>query len=327
MGGPSSARRTRRRIESSPRPRLTWEYGRRELQRERARRRVERPDEDEQRADHGRCLPPPHIANNRPRVDAPLVREFLGSLSDRPVDDRTVTRIRAYLEALGRPDVRYLVGLVRGTGAPTMARYARGILEAAGATVGLLEDPLDDPLLAVSGTSVAAIAYQLGSQLGELSRREGETLIAFVAHAEDSRRVLLLTDAALDARAPVHGVVPDVVAVAAIADDDLVAAIADAPERRPFVLAPRDQARAEVVLTTRALPYVLGGRDFRVASDGAGLEITVGDERYEALALGPGDDPALAATGIVTGLAIASFGVRMRTEWVERGAELAAARQ
>lgn len=260
-------------------------------------------------------------------MDAPLVREFLRSLSDRPADDRTGPRIRAYLEALGRPDVRYLVGLVRGIGAPTIARYARGVLEAAGATVGRLEDPLDDQLLAISGTSVAAIAYQLGSRLGELSRREGEALIAFVAHAEDNRRVLLLTDALLDARAPIHGAVPDVVAVGPIADGDLTAAIAEAPERRPFVLAPRDQDRAEAALATRMLPYVLGGRDFRVRTDGAGLEIIVGDERYGALALGSGDDPALAATGIVTGLAIASFGVRMRTEWVERGAELAAARQ
>lgn len=260
-------------------------------------------------------------------MDASLVREFLRSLSDRPADDHTVPRIRAYLEALGRPDVRYLLGLVRGSGAPTIVRYARGVLEAAGATVGLLEDPLDDPLLAVSGTSVAAIVYQLGSQLGELSRRDAETLIAFVAHAEDSRRVLLLTDAALDARAPIHGAVPDVVAVGPIADDDLALAIADAPERRPFVLAPRDRDRAEAALATRGLPYVLGGRDFGVRIDGAGLEITVRDERYDALAVGPGDDPALAATGIVTGLAIASFGVRMRTEWVERGAEIAAARQ
>ena len=260
-------------------------------------------------------------------MDAPLVREFLLSLADRPPDARTVPRMRAYLEALGRPDVRYLVGLVRGAGAPTIARFARGVLEAAGATVGAPDDPLDDALLAVSGTSVAAIAYQLGDQLGEISRREGEALIAFIAHAENSRRVMLLADTALDPYAPVHGAVPDVVAVGPIAADELAVAIADAPERRPFVIAPRDQAGAEAAMAKRSLPYVLGGRDYRVRGDGRFMEITVGDERYGALALGPGDDPALAATGIVAGLAIASFGVRMRTEWVERGAELAAARQ
>ena len=260
-------------------------------------------------------------------MDAPLVREFLLSLADRPADERTVPRMRAYLEALGRPDVRYLVGLVRGTGAPTMARYARGVLEAAGATVGMPDDPLDDPLLAVAGTSVAATAYQLGAQLGEITRQEGECLIAFVAHAENSRRVLLLADPTLDPRAPIHGALPDVIAVGPISGDELAVAIADAPERRPFVIAPREQPVADAALATRSLPYVVGGRDFRVHGAGPGLELTVGDERYGPLALGAGDDPALAATGIVTGLAIASFGVRMRTEWVERGADLAAARQ
>jgi len=45
------------------------------------------------------------------------------------------------------------------------------------------------------------------------------------------------------------------------------------------------------------------------------------------LALGPSDDPDLAATGIVTALAIAALGVRMRPEWVELGAQAAAARE
>jgi len=262
-------------------------------------------------------------------VDAALVREFLVTLPDRPDDAGTVPRIRAYLEALGRPDVRYLVGTIRGEGAPTVARYARAVLEAAAATVASARDPLDDALLAIAGTSVAAMAYQLAAQhpeLGEPSRRDAEALLAFVAHAESSRRVLLLLDDALDPQAAMHGAVPDVVTVARASGDALALAIADAPERRPFVIAPRELAGIDAVLKARALPYVVGGRDFVVESSGSAFGLAVGDERYAELALGPGDDPDLAATGVVTALAIASFGVRMRAEWVELGAG-AAARQ
>jgi hypothetical protein len=261
-------------------------------------------------------------------VDAALVREFLLSLADRPEDERTVPRMRAFLEALGRPDVRYLLGLARGEGSAVVARYARGVLEAAGATVAAADDPLDDPLLAVSGTSVAALAYQLAAlrpELGEVSRREGEALIVFVAHAEASRRVLLLVDEAVDPRLPLHGALPDAIAIARAPDDAVALAIADAPERRPLVLAPRDSA--ERLLAARSLPYVLGGRDFIAARSGDRFDLAVGDERYADLALGPGDDPELAATGIVLALAIAAFGVRMRPEWVENGARLAAARE
>jgi hypothetical protein len=259
-----------------------------------------------------------------------MVGEFLRSLADRPDDGKTVPRVRAYLEALGRPDVRYLVGIARGNGARIVTRYARAVLEAAGATVGTPDDAPAEPLLAVAGTSVAAIAYQLAatrSDLGEISRREGELLIAFVAHAEASHRVLLLTDAAVDARAPIHGALPDVVAFARGSDRELAAAIADAPERRPFVVAPREAAGREGAMAKRSLPYVVGGRDFHAQAAGSRMDLMVGDERYAALAIGPGDDPELAATGIVAGLAVATFGVRMRPEWVERGAEIAAARE
>ncbi|HEV2010317.1 MAG TPA: hypothetical protein VGS17_04740 [Candidatus Limnocylindria bacterium] len=263
-------------------------------------------------------------------MDASLVREFLRTLPDRPPDDGTVARTRAYLEAMGRPDVRYLVGTVRGEGAAIVARYARGVLEAAGASVAAADDQLDDPLLAIAGTSVATMGYQLVAthpELGELSRIEAEALLAFVAHAEASRRVLLLVDEPLDPRAPLHGAMPDVIAMAGASDDQLAAAIADAPERRPFVIAPREPMAAERAMAGRALPYVLGGRDFVASRAGLALDLTVGGERYGELALGTGDDPDLAATGIVTGLAIAAFGVRMRPEWVELGARAAAARE
>ena len=258
------------------------------------------------------------------------MREFLATLPDRPDDAATVARVRAYLEALGRPDVRYLLGLIRGGGARVVARYARGVLEAAGATVAAADDALDDPLLAIAGTSVAAIGYQLNAlhpELGELSRRDAETLVAFVAHAEASRRVLLLVDEPIDPRAPLHGALPDVIVICRASVDAVASAIADAPERRPIVLAPRDQAGADAAMRHRALPYVLGGRDFVVSGSGTTLDLAVGEERYAGLALGPGDDPELAATGIVVALAIAALGVRMRTEWVELGAQAASARE
>jgi len=258
------------------------------------------------------------------------VREFLATLPDRPDDAATVARIRAYLEALGRPDVRYLVGTVRGGGARLVARYARAVLEAAGATVAAADDPIDDPLLAIAGTSVAAIAYQLSAshaELGEPSRRDAEVLVAFVAHAEASRRVLLLVDEPLDARAPLHGALPDVIAIGRATDKAVAAAIADAPERRPVILASREASGIDGAMRARALPYVLGGRDFVATGSATALDLLIGDERYADLALGPGDDPDLAATGIVTALAIAALGVRMRPEWVELGARAAAARE
>jgi len=263
-------------------------------------------------------------------VDAALVREFLRTLPDRPNDAGTVARVRAHLEALGRPDVRYLIGTIRGGGAPVIARYARAVLEAAGATVAAADDPLDEPLIAIAGTSVATIAYQLASlrpELGEPSRREIATLLAFVAHAEASRRVLLLLDLELDARSPVHGALPDVIAIGRAADDAVAGAIADTPERRPVILAPRDAAGIDAAMRQRALPYVVGGRDFAVTADGSVMGLSVGEERYSDLVLGGGDDPELAATGIVTALAIAALGVRMRPEWVELGARAAAARE
>jgi hypothetical protein len=261
-------------------------------------------------------------------VDAGLVREFLRSLPDRPPDAGSVARVRGHLEALGRPDVRYLVGMIRGEGARVIARYARGVLEAAGASVAAADDPLDDPLLAIAGTSVAAIAYQLAAlrpELGEVSRGDAEALVAFVAHAEASRRVLVLVDEALDPLAPLHGARPDVIAIGRATDETVLAAIADAPERRPIVLAPRAASGIDEAMRARALPYVLGGRDFVATASGPTLTLSVGDERYAELALGPGDDPELAATGIVTALAIAAQGVRMRPEWVELGARAAAA--
>ena len=265
-------------------------------------------------------------------MDAALVRGFLESLADRAADERTVARVRAYLEALGRPDVRYLVGLIRGTGAATVARYAHGVLEAAGASVQRPADPLDDPLFARAGTSVAAIAYQLAAtrpELGEVSRGEAVALLRFVAAAEAGRRVVLLTDDALAETDPVLAVAPDVVAVGGATSAGLARSIADVPDGRPAVVAPRDGPidALERAARERDVTVVLGGRDFTVERATGAMALTVGDERYAVLDLGAGDDPELAATGIVTALAIGAFGVRMRPEWVELGARRAAARE
>ena len=261
------------------------------------------------------------------------MREFLLTLADRSNDERTVPRIRAYLEALGRPDMRYLVGIVRGSGAETVARYARAVLASAGASVHGQGDVLDDHLVARSGTSVAAIAYQLAAtrpELGELSRREADALLRFVAAAEASRRAVLLVDDAFEAFAPGNGVRPDVVAVAVASAHAMARAVADVPEGRLAVLSPRDVASiADIDRDARArgVTVIVGGRDFTVDAAGVTMVLTVGDERYPELALGSGDDPKLAATGIVTALALGAFGVRMRPEWVEAGARRAAARE
>ena len=266
-------------------------------------------------------------------MDAALVRGFLASLADRNDDEGTPPRVRAYLEALGRPDMRYLVGIIRGAGSGTVARYAQGVLLSAGASVQGPDDPLDDQLLARSGTAVAAISYQLGAarpDLGEVSRHEAEVLLRCIAAAEASRRAVLLTDDALAPHHPIRGVTPDVIAIAGAAAPGLAIALADVPDGKLAVLARRDPAPVEELERAaheREVTCVLGGRDFIVEPAGAAMALTVGDERYGELALGMGDDPELAAAGIVTALALGAFGVRMRPEWVESGARRAAARE
>ena len=268
-------------------------------------------------------------------MDAALVRDFLLSLPDRDDDEHTVSRVRAYLEALGHPDMRYLVGVIRGAGSATVARYARAVLTSAGASVRGPDDELDDPLLARSGTAVAAISYHLaGTQpdLGEMSRHEVDAVLRLVAAAEASCRAVLLTDEALAAFTPILGVSPDVIAVAGASSGAVAVAVDRVPDGRLAVLARRDAASVEALeraAKTRNVTVVLGGRDFIVEADrgGTAMALRVGDERYGELALGAGDDPELAATGIVTALALGAFGVRMRPEWVESGARRAAARE
>ena len=153
-----------------------------------------------------------------------------------------------------------------------------------------------------------------------------------VALVHDLGKVLLLTDEALAAFTPILGVSPEVVAVAGASSGAVAAAVDRVPDGRLAVLARGDAASVEDLeraAKTRDVTFVLGGRDFIVEADAGGtaMALRVGDERYGELALGAGDDPELAATGIVTALALGAFGVRMRPEWVESGARRAAARE
>jgi hypothetical protein len=267
-------------------------------------------------------------------VEAALVRGFVASLDDRPPDAGTRPRVRACLEILGRPDVRYLVGVVRGPGATLVARYARAVLEAAGAPTGTLADELDDPLLELAGTRAIGAAYQLattGPALGELSQLELSTLIALTAAADASRRVLLVVDEDADPLAPALVLPSDLSALVRLQADALASAIGDAPDARPLVaLAGGGSEALERVArlaADRELPLVLAGRDFDLTSAPDAFDLRVGDERYDALPLGPGEDPWLAATGIVTALGLGALGIRMRAEWVEAGARRAARRE
>ena len=266
-------------------------------------------------------------------MNATLVHEFLSSLEDRAGDRRTLERVRVCLEMLGRPDVRYLVATIRGNGSTTVARYARGVLQAAGAPTADLTDPLADVDLERAGTQVASAVYQLGivrPELGELSRREAGTLIALTAAAEASFRVMLLVDEDADPQAPLLAVAGDLVVLVRMDVERIGAAIAEVPDRRPLLVGrvgDAAAARAEEAALARELPLVLGGRDFEVQIGAAGMDLRVAGERYPALAIGPGDDPELAATGIVAALGIGTLGVRMRPDWVELGARAAAGRQ
>ena len=265
-------------------------------------------------------------------MDAALVRSFVASLEDRPPDAGTLPRLRAGLEILGRPDVRYLVGLVRGPGAETVVRYARGVLECAGAPTATPSDELDDPLLERAGTIVAGVVYQLAATdpaRGEPSRIEIATLIALAAAAEASRRVVLLADPDADPAAPSLAVASDLVALVRLDGDRLAAAVADVPDGRPVVAlaAEPDRPRLDELARGRGLPLVLAGREFDLTAAAGAFDLRVGDERYAALAIAPGDDPWLAGTGIVTALGLAALGVRMRPEWVEAGARRAAGRE
>ncbi len=236
------------------------------------------------------------------------------------------------LEALQRPDVRYLVGTIVGADAASIARVARAILEAAAAPTGVLGAeasvagaPLDDPLLARAGTLAAAAGYQLSASrpdLGDPTRREMIVTMALTAFAEASRRVALLLDPAVDPLDPVHAVVPDLVVIGRVALDSVERALGLVPDGRPAVAAPLDREVREIVerrASERGIPLLLGGRDYEVETGGETVTVRVGTERYAGIALPTGIAEAELATGIAAALALGVLGIRMREEWVIEG--------
>lgn len=265
-------------------------------------------------------------------MDAALVRAFLAATDDRPPDGSAIARVRAALEILGRPDIRYLVATLRGPGGRIVARYARRILEAAGAPTATSDDPLGEALFGLVGTEVASAAYSLGasrSELGEPSRRELELLIGLTAAAAASRRVLLLVDEdPVGDPVLVDAVAADVVRLGG-PDEEIASALGDFPAGRPVVVGPLDDpevaARIGRIGTDRGLALVQAGREFSVVRRDGALDVIVAGETYAGLISASGHDPWLVAAGIATALAVGLLGIRMRPEWVVRGVSAAAA--
>lgn len=296
-------------------------------------------------------------------MDAALVRAFLAAADDRPPDGSGIARVRAGLEILGRPDVRLLVAALRGPGAPVVARYARRILEAAGAPTGRPDDPLDDTLFAWAGTEAASAAYSLGASrpdLGELTRAEVTLLLGVTAVAASSRRVVLLVDGSpIDTPTLFDAVTADVLALGGPVGL-LAAVLGEVPRGRPVVIVPAPPGSSariakdpegpenpedpedamesndaigrmdryeeiDPIAADRGLALVRAGREFAVIRREGVIDVTVAGETYVGLAAAAGDDPWQVAAGVATALAIATRGIRMRPEWVARGVAAAAA--
>ena len=244
--------------------------------------------------------------------------------------------MRALIDT-NRPDVRYLVARVGGGSAARIARIAASVLGAAGAPTGILDTqpwlptgPLDDALYVRAGLFALSGADQLRTnrpELGEATRGEVEVALALTAFAEASVRVVLLVEERPGADLPMAVVAADLavlcrldaagagVALAAVADGTpVVAAAQDAPTR----------AHIEAVANERALPLLLGDREFSYEDADGTTDVTVAGQRYAALPRGPDVAGWELATGVVAALGIGALGVRMRDEWIVEGARSAA---
>lgn len=270
-------------------------------------------------------------------MDAALVRAFLAAAEERPPDQAGAARVRAGLEILGRPDIRYLVATVRGPGAAVIARYTRAILEAAGATVGRPGDPIADELYAAAGTEVASAGYSLGAsrpELGELARAELTLLLELTALAAANRRVVLLLDPGpITAPTLFDALAADVAAFSG-PEDAIALVLAEAPAGRPVVVLPPDPSlavstvppgRLDAVGAERGLAILRAGREFSLERRDGLIAVTVAGETYDDLPVRAGDDPWHVATGVATALAVGLLGIRMRPEWVAGGVRVAAA--
>ena len=245
-------------------------------------------------------------------------------------------RMRALIDT-NRPDVRYLVARVSGGSCGRIARICAAILGAAGAPTGLLArepslpgGPLDDPLYLRAGLLVLAGADQLRTNrpgLGEASRREVEVALALTAFAEASLRVVLLVEEVPGADAALA--VPDAdIAVLCRADAASVdTALAGLADGRPVVSAPQEapvRARLEALATERALPLLVGDRDFTFEDRGTATDVTVAGHRYPSLPRASDVAGWELATGVAAALGIGALGVRMRDEWIVAGTRAAA---
>lgn len=265
------------------------------------------------------------------------MRAFLAAADDPPPDLAGVARVRAGLEILGRPDIRYLVATIRGSGAATIARYARAILDAAGASTGMLGDPIRDELFALAGTEAASTGYSLGAsrpELGECSRGDLTLLLELTALAAANRRVVLLVDGGPIVAPLLLDAIAADVSVFSGPEDDITGALVKLPAGRPVVVLPPDpsppsgaddRAMPDAAATERGPALLRAGREFSVEQRDGAIAVTVAGETYDGLRSAAVDDPWHVAAGVATALAIALLGVRMRPEWVARGVSAAAA--
>lgn len=265
------------------------------------------------------------------------MRAYLEALPDLPPDGRSLERVRFCLSTLLGPDVRYLVGTVVGADAAPVARVAAAVLRAAGAPTGVFGAGLatatvdgaaiDDALLARAGTLTAASGYQLadsGRDLGELTRREAELILALNAFADASQRVALLVDPAIAPDDAVHAVRPDLVVVGSVERAAVDRALALVPEGRPVVvtaLAEETRAYVEERVAALGIPAMIGGRDHAVDAHDGELAFSVRGERYVAFSAVEGLTRDVLATGLAAALALGVMGIRMREEWVLEGIE------
>jgi len=244
--------------------------------------------------------------------------------------------MRALIDT-NRPDVRYLVARVCGGSAGRIAPIIAEVLGAAGAPTGILDTepglpagPLDDALYVRAGLFALSGADQLRTnrpELGEASRREIEVALALTAFAEANLRVVLLVEERPGADLAMGVVNADLAVLCRVDVTGADVALAAVTGGTPVVAAPQDastRARIEAVAKDRALPLLLGGREFSHEDAGDLTDVTVAGQRYEALPRAPGVAGWELATAVAAALGIGALGVRMRDEWIVAGARSAA---
>jgi hypothetical protein len=140
-------------------------------------------------------------------------------------------------------------------------------------------------------------------------------------------RVVLLVEEEPGADAALSVVTADL-AVLCRLDAGLVdAALAAIADGTPVVAAAQEtgiRARLETAAKDRALPLLLGDREFTHEDHDGTSDVTVAGQRYAALPRGRDVAGWELATGVVAALGIGALGVRMRDEWIVAGARAAA---